>query len=330
MLSTSLLLKNKLNQLPKNQRREYLLKCIDNNTDLFLDDEIITEIIDRHICTICKKNDFLKDKYQEICQSCGNTRDIPSTQKNFEKIEYIVPGQNLVKILKDGKQITIDLNKINLWIQELDPLARDTTKILDALDVVLTSKGLTLTKTIQNTAISLWYNFNTLYKKQNLKTTYKKKGILALCVYYSCSINNIIVSLEQLSLIFNINVRDILISNDFLKSIFKDSEYFSQLNLNYTKKCELELPLKTKLILIKIKNDLIHNFPSIKDPLENKEYASIVYYITNNIQQNSLYKYTLKELSESCDVSATTISSTNKSIIKFYRNKPELYKNLLI
>ena len=34
--------------------------------------------------------------------------------KAYEKIEYIKPGSNLVKIQKNGKTVSVDLNKLNL------------------------------------------------------------------------------------------------------------------------------------------------------------------------------------------------------------------------
>lgn len=337
MLGTILLLKQELNKLPKTKRKDYLIDCINkNNIIKFIDDESLdldNEEIQKNeaFCKICKKYDFIKDKYSETCINCGVERTINPTEKSFEKIEYIKPGANLVKITKDSKKITVDLNKINLWLQNTDPLAKDTQKIIDNLNTIFQSKSIELPNNVQNSAISLWYNFNSLYtdSEYNLtKKSYNKKAILSLCVYYGASIHNYIISLQQLSILFNINVSDIIVTNTLFKDIFKNTDYAKFLILNEQKECNIQLSNKNKLIFLKIKNDLIKYFSNINDPLQNKEYAAIIYFITNKI--NPVIKYTLKDLNEKCNVSTTNISTVSKSIEKFYNNNPKLYKELLI
>ena len=253
-----------------------------------------------------------------------------ATGKTFEKVEYIKPGANLVKITKDSKKITVDLNKINQWLQDTDPLARDTQKIIDNLNIIFQSKGIELPNNVQNTSISLWYNFNSLFQEysSSLKKLYNKKAILALCVFYGALIHGYSVSLEQLSILFNINVTDITTTNSLFKDAFKKTDYYKYLNLHEQKQCNIQLSPKNKLLFQKIKNDIIKNFSNVSEPLQSKEYAAIIYFITNKI--NTVIKYTLKELEEKCNVSTTSISYVSKSIEKFYKNNPKLYKELLI
>ena len=89
--------------------------------------------------------------------------------------------------MKDSKKITVDLNKINQWLQDTDPLARDTEKIIDNLNIIFQSKGIELPNNVQNTSISLWYNFNSMFQEYNtsLKKLYNKKAILSLCILWS-------------------------------------------------------------------------------------------------------------------------------------------------
>ena len=349
MLGTTLLLKNKLNNLPKSKRRDYLLNCIEKNkleyiikTQQFLKEkeqekEQEQKEIQSHIfCQLCKNYNFIKDRYSETCQDCGFVRDIVPTQKIFEKIEYIKPGSNLVKITKDSKKITVDLNKINDWLQDTDPLAKDTKKIIDNLNIVFQTKGIELPMIVQNTAISLWYNFNSLYNSQSeshtislsLKKNYNKKAILALCTYYGASINNYSILLGQLSILFNVNISEIYVTNLLYKEVFKNTEYAKNFVLQSQQYCDIKLSSKNKLIFNKIKEDLIKNFSNISEPLQNKEFAAIIYFITNKV--NTCIKYTLKDLENKCNVSTTSISYVNKSIEKFYKNNPGLYKKLLI
>lgn len=339
MLGTKLLLEQKISSLPKSKRRDFLLNCIEKNKvikfrqDDEFDDEDLTKKIpvnQESFCKICNKYEFIRDKYSETCQSCGYERPITATGKTFEKVEYIKPGANLVKIMKDSKKITVDLNKINQWLQDTDPLARDTQKIIDNLNIIFQSKGIELPNNVQNTSISLWYNFNSLFQEysSSLKKLYNKKAILALCVFYGALIHGYTISLEQLSILFNINVTDITTTNSLLKDVFKKTDYFKYLNLHEQKQCNIQLSPKNKLLFQKIKNDIIKNFPNINESLQSKEYAAIIYFITNKI--NTVIKYTLKELEEKCNVSTTSISYVSKSIEKFYKNNPKLYKELLI
>lgn len=334
MIKSKLLLLQKLSTIQKSKRKDYLIDCINKNNiikfddDEFLDESIPKKDININFCKICNENNFIRDKFSEICKNCGYVRLLPPTEKVFEKIEYIKPGSNLVKIIKDSKKITVDLNKINLWIQDSDPLANDTQKIIDNLNMIYQGRGMDLPNNVQNSAISLWYNFNTLYIESLKKKNYNKKAILCLCIYYGSSIHGYTISLQQLSLLFDINVSEIIITNTFFKDIFKDTEYLKFLSLHEQKNCEIELSPKNKLIFNKIKKDLLKYFSNISEPLSNKEYAAIVYFITNKI--NTTIKFTLKQLEEKCNISTTSISNISKSIEKFYKNNPKIYKELLV
>lgn len=339
MLGTKLLLEQKVYTLPKSKRRDFLLNCITENKvikfkeDEKLEEDFLTKKIDINqdsFCKICNKYEFIRDKYSETCKSCGFERNIISTEKNYEKIEYIKPGANLVKITKDSKKITVDLNKVNQWLQDVDPLAKDTQKIIDNLNIIFQSKSMELPNNVQNTSISLWYNFNSLFEEysNSLKKLYNKKAILCLCIFYAGLIYGYTISLEQLSILFNVNVTDISATNSLFKDVFKNTDYYKYFNLHEQKQCDIKLSPKNKLLFQKIKNDLIKNFANINENLQNKEYAAIIYFITNKI--NPIIKYSLKNLEEKCNVSTTSISYVSKSIEKFYKNNPKLYKELLI
>ena len=338
MLSARFLLDNKLKSMSKKKKRNFLLNCIEKNNAIRLESIKSTEtqqITDyttyKNItCKVCNESEFIRDNYSETCKNCGYTRDITPTGKTFEKISYIKPGANIVKIQKDSKTITVDLNKINQWLQDVDPLASDTQKIINNLTIIFQDRGIDLPINVKNTSISLWYNFNTLYDKSKSSTDkyYNKNSILALCIYYGALIHNFTLSLEQLSLLFKINVSNIINTNILFKEVFKDSDYNKYLILNNKPGCNIKLSPKNKIIYEKIKKDLIENFPSIKEPLQNKESSAIIYYITNKI--NTSIKYTLKELEEKCNVSTTSISTVNKAIEGFYKKNLSLYKQLLI
>tara|TARA_B100001093_G_C26859833_1_gene1029435 strand:- start:11200 stop:12210 length:1011 start_codon:yes stop_codon:yes gene_type:complete len=336
MKGTKFLLEKKVSSLKKSKRRDFLINCIDKNNIIKFSKEESLEpeqipIDLSSFCKICNQFEFIRDKYSETCRNCGYERDIAPTGKVFEKIEYIKPGANIVKITKEGKNITVDLNKINLWLQDTDPLANDTEKILNNLEIVFQTRGIELPNTVKNTSIALWYNFNSLYKSKDIKKSYNKKAILTLCTYYGANINQYNISLEQLSLLFNINISDIRGNNTLFKQVFEESDYYKYLNLfENTNTCEVTLSPKNKIIFSKIKYDLIKHYPDISEPLSSKQYTGIIYYLTNKI--NPTLKFTLKYLSDKCDgvVSTTTIGKFAKDIENFYKIKPNLLKELII
>ena len=329
-----LLLKGKLENIPQIKRKDFLINCITKHHKFYEKEvkEVQIPISQTRVCQLCKSDDFIKDVKEatEICQNCGTVRPLVPTQKIFEKIEYITPGSHMVHITKDGKKTSVDLNKINLWLQETDPLAVDTKKILDNLEIIYSQKSLDLPKSVKNTTISLWYNFNSLRNASEKYNSipYNKKGVLCLCIYYGSSINGYIISLQQLSLLFDVNVTEIIKTNIIFKNIFSNTEYYKYLVLNENTECVIALSIKNKLLFNKIKADLIKNFPSITDPLGNKEYSGIIYYITNKI--NPIIKYTLIDLAKRCNISTTSISSFSKSVEQFYKSNPKLYQQLLI
>jgi len=336
MIATKLLLQNQIKNLSKKDKREFLINCISKNRVIKFDElpESIgvknIKINQENFCKMCNNYDFIRNKYEEICETCGFIRPLQPSQKNYEKIEFIKPGSNIVKITKDSKKITVDLNKINSWLQDTDPLYKETKKIIENLQTIFQTKSLELPQSVQNTAISLWYNFNNLYEDYNspLKKLFNKKAIISLCIFYGALINGYNISLQQLSILIEVNISEIIATNNLFRDVFKETEYYKYLTLSENKDCDIKLSTKNKLIFEKIKKDLISNFSNINDPLLNKEYLGIVYYITNKI--NPIIKYTLKDLESKCNVSTTSISFIAKSIEKFYKNNPKLYKELLI
>jgi len=329
MIITSLLLKKKIESMTKNKRRQYLIDCINKNYDIsvltVLDELSDEEQINNDICIMCDTSDFIKDKYQEICNNCGYSRHLQSNLKTFEKFDYITPSSNIVTIEKDGKKMKVNLSNIDLWIKDVDPLAIDTNKIIDNLNEIFNNRKSDVPPSVQNTAIKLWYNFNNLNK--NLK--YNKKAILALCTYYGITINSYKITMEELSLLYKVNVSDIKKTDETMKNVFKDTEYYKYFLSNVKNSCNINLNTEYKFKFDKIKNHLISN-NIIKEPLKSQYYAGIVYFISNKLKskQNNLYKYTLIELSTSCNVSAPTISKFSKNIEIFYNKNPDLYRNI--
>lgn len=332
-LKDRFLLKDQINKIPKFKQRQFLLDCINKNNHIISDIKIETISSDPHpnslLCQICNSSDFRINKNEEICNNCGLSREKQQQLKTFEKIEYIKPGSNIVKIERDGKKVSVDLNKVNLWLQDSDPFASEIKLIDETLNIIFDEKGLVVSQNIKNTCISLYLNFNSLLDKINpsSKPNFNKKAIIALCIYYGSLINSVNISIQQLSILFDVSISIIYLNNNIIKQIFQNTEYIKYMTLTKPQICQIDLSLKNRLLFNKVKNHLIKHFPELSDSITNKYYVGIVYYITNKI--NTIRKYTLSELSKICNVSEPTISSASKSIERFYKSKPALFKELI-
>lgn len=331
-----ILINKKLHSIKsQTSKRNMLLDCISQNyniSDVLLDTLDIPEKNDL-LCQICNSDDFLRQKHEEVCQNCGLTRPFQQYLKTFEKsVELIEPGQNTITINKDGKNIKVDLNKIDKWLQDSDPLAKDYTKIEDTLNSIFISKGRDLLKNILNTSLALYVNFNKLKNRMPKKDSYNKLAILALCIYYGLNINSEEITIEEISLLLNINIPEMYTNNGILKIIYKDTPYLKYFTLTDKKKCDIDIPIKVKILINIVQSQLINFGYTDFKILDNKKYLAIIYFIKNNIQNDKTF--TLTKLVDECKkldntISTQTISKVKKQIETFYNKNTELKKQLI-
>ena len=312
------LLIHKLNSLQNKKRNEFLIDCIHKHKPMSSLYKENINTLDKlsNICEKCGTNEFNRTKFEEICAHCGLVKMLEATERTYKEktFEYIQPGKNIVKVKKDGKNISVDLTQIDLWLQEKDPFSQDIrtiNKSIDELNIINYSDE------IKKSAIGLFYY---LIEVNKGPLTQDKKGILGLCIYYSGIMNNIKIDLKDISNVLNINISEICKSSDYFKDILKDTNY-SYLNLELEIKCDIKLNPRSQILFNKIKSHLI-NKNVIKEPISNKYYSGIIYYICQ--KKKCVEKYTLDYLSKECNISTTGISATYKKIVNFYRNNPTL------
>ena len=329
-LLLTLKLKDKLQHIKTDKnKKKFLLNCISShNLVVQKIEELLSDFIPQDIeyanfqCQQCQSNDFVKDNYQYICNQCGTLKESQSSGKTYEKFEYINPGDNNVTAIIGGKKVTFDLNKINTWIGEKDPLAKSTQKIIDVLEAIYSIQGREISRDVQNTAIRLWYNFNTLYTSLKFETSYKTNAILALCIFFAFKMNNEKISLEEISNKLNISVTIIHQNHALFANVFQNTNYFANVSILVTR-CEISLKHKVKVVLNMIKAHMKQYYP---EPITSAQYAGIVYYITQNITKSK--EYTLEYLQSVCNVSPPTISKISKEVMNFYSKNKNLYTKL--
>tara|TARA_E500000178_G_scaffold279695_1_gene279556 strand:- start:1188 stop:2198 length:1011 start_codon:yes stop_codon:yes gene_type:complete len=330
-IGTKLLLEKKIKSLPQNKRKDFLINCISQYIDLKPTEDEYTDIEstkkdNKLFCKICNQYEFIRTTYNETCNNCGYIRNLVGGEKKYEKVEYIKRGANIIRTIQDGKMQQFDLNKIDSWLQERDPMYPYIKQILEKLDIiysnVLHSEQI---QDVKNMAISLLYNYNS--KNNGIRKT---NEILSLCTYYGILLNKnsshkYNVSIQQISLLFDTTVSNIEREHFKFKMVFKDTDYYNDLNLQEKKKCDIELKDEYNDFFSKLENNLKEN-QIIKD-LDNNNTAAIIYYINKKILIEEKI-YTLKFLSEKCLTNTTAITKMVKIIEKFYAMNPNELKKI--
>ena len=314
------------------EKKKYLINCIDNSNkqidfNIFNNNTSINLPINVNsveFCKLCNSNEFISNKHEESCTKCGYIRPFQQNLKIFEKtVAFIKPKENNIKINIDGKIVTRDLNKINLWLQEKDPLYESTLKITEAIDNIYALKGTELNKQVKNTIIAIWYN---IFNYLQLYKTSKTKAFMALSIYYGSIIHNINITLQSIITYYNLSLsNDIIPTNNIIVSIFKDTEYEKYLKINLVKSkiCNIQLSRVNEQKVKNIINHLKLKMPSFT--LTNTEYSGIIYFICKD---SIIDRMTLSDIEKKCNVGTSTIRKYSKQINNFYKKYPDLKKQI--
>jgi hypothetical protein len=334
-ITTVLRLNKKLSTMSSKDKRFFLLNCIDNsNFNIPKLKKETSEILQNFddLCPQCKNSNFIKNKYEEICNTCGYVRPFQDFQKSFEKSDLLIgPNNNNIKLIINGKTIIKNLNLINLWLQDIDYFAIETRELINIFDKIKQTKYYRDDNNIiQNTMLNLWYNFNQINTKKLNKT--EKKAIMALCIYYAFSIHKAPVSEIQLINIFQDESNKLTLSifnkiNSYFKIIFKDTNFDKFINI-YT---EIDIipnyqTKKEEILYNKIYDHIKISFKL--NEIDNSYKAAILYYLQHKF--NLPIKNTYDKLSKDFKISIPVIRSKVNQIENYYRANQQYYKELLI
>ena len=320
-----ILINHKLKEFKtKTKRKEFLINCIHNHKPMTLfkeqqqqQQEEEKNIIENYnkVCENCGKFNFINTKFEEICQLCGVVRVIQGTKKTFSENKI----ENIVEFNKKTNKILVDIKKLDLWLED-NPLAKDFKLINDTIDSLEKIYDI---DTLKNTCRGLFYYSIDKLKKVN-KELKNRKGFIGLCIHYSGLINDIHINIKTISEKLDINIVNIYKSDDLFQELFQNTG-LNYLKLQLETKCNIELNKNNEKLFNIIKSHLVKE-SIIKEPIENKYYSAIIYYISKNI--NTSVKYTLQDLHKNCKVSTTLIGETNKKIEQFYKKHTDLLETL--
>lgn len=326
---TALLLKKKVDTL-KNPR-EYLINCLKNQG--FIKEEIVTPVITEHsTCKLCSSSDFVFTSHERICNKCGATEmsvsdsDFKTYKQNidFTKGTFIEPGTTIVKVIKNGVEVTRDLAKTNTFISQ-DPeekrLKINIDSVNSILDTIASSYEPMAFDRLRGEIISLWYNV--LIIKPDVRGN-ERKALMAWSVYYPIAYRGLNINIQKLASIIQVQVGEIYSYNFLMKDIFKDTAFEKYISVQTGNTLSIDLSPKYVSKVKLIKKDLKDY---LSNPIKTKEELGIIYYISKLLNDK---EYTLMSLAEKSNLSTNVISSESLKIEKFYNKNVAKRNKLLI
>jgi len=326
---TALLLKKKLDSVKK--PREYLIDCLKKQG--FIKEEVnVPQITQHSTCKLCSSSEFIFTSHERICSKCGvvdsgvSDSDFKTYKQNidFTKGTFIEPGKTIVKVIKNGVEVTRDLAKTNTFISQ-DPEEKRMKTNMDSinnfLEVISNSYEPTLFERISSDILSMWYNV--LLIKPDIRGN-ERKSLMAWCIYYPIAYRGLNINIQRLASIIQVQVGEIYSYNFIMKDIFKDTafEKYITVQTGNTLSIDLSPEYTTKIKLIK--KDLKDY---LSNPVKIKEELGIIYYISKLLNDK---KYTLTQLAEKSIFSTNVISSEALKIERFYNKNVAKRNKLLI
>jgi hypothetical protein len=333
---TGLLLNQKLNEKfkgNKSQITKFLINCIRFHGHIKEDTEIKeTHKHSEQLCQLCNTSNFVISNFEKTCRDCGMVvqTDINPFKSfkvdfNFNKGTIIPPGEVFVKIMKDGKQINVDLSKISTWLNS-NPDERKffdnlnlINKYLDALETKYNTPG--LSKTFDDArviALTMWYN---IINNKTDMNGFEKKSVMAWCIFYIFSYYNLNINMPTLAKLFDVTTGTIYSFKYIIDEIFKNSVYLKYIP-DQTVGKTIEMPKKIEDKLKFVLRDLKGK---LTEPPTEQEICGIIDFLAKELKEKTI---TLQYLSEKSGVSTVSIIKISQLVKKFYSENPLLKRNI--
>ena len=220
--------------------KEILINCVDK--DLFKTEPIkpktVTPVKEFSICNICESTEFYITKSEELCKSCGalhRTIFNPTSYKVKNDEQFITRGENKLRTTIEGKEVTLDIDKLNLYaMQNLTPHQKLYKQGINSIQTRLEEYKIPYNKDELDTIFAMYWNITLYYDKfKNVKPSIKsnenKRSYQCLCVYYGMQRT---INIYRILEAFDITLSNAEYFNKILGSIFKDTGYAYILKLS--------------------------------------------------------------------------------------------------
>jgi hypothetical protein len=279
--------------------KNIIIGCIDKK---FLKDvkpetkSKMIEDIQPNICNICESQDFYITNSEEICRECGNVHRIIYNSTTFKKQDvpqFLEDKENKVKMIIDGKEVKVDLNKVSKYtLNKLTPHQRIFKLGADNIEDKLEKLQIDYTTDELNLILKIYWNITLYYTtfknvKPSIKSEENKKVYQVLSIYYSFKESGRTFNLYRILDIFDITLTNLEYFNKILKVILKDSSLESMLLPQIQ---QVELIVSTDKNLSSKVDKIIQILLDNKIFKVNSQdlYASAYLYISRNILKNTI------------------------------------------
>ena len=309
--------------------KEILIDCVDK--DLFKTETVTSKKVipvkESSICNICESTEFYVTNSAELCRSCGalhRTIFNPVSYKVKNDEQFITRGENKLKTVIDGKVVTLDIDKLNLYaMQNLTPHQKLYKQGINSIQTRLDEYNISYNKDEIDSIFVMYWNITLYYDKfKNVKPSIKsnenKRAYQCLCVYYGLQRKiNIYKILEA----FDITLSNAEYFNKILTSIFKDTGYSDILKSSLQEETVLSVPdervsSEAQDLVVKLKDANL-----FKD-ISRETFGATVIYVARDIYKIS-YTFT-KVQNELGITNVGKLSQRYKQIVNFIKQNPRI------
>lgn len=309
--------------------KEILIDCVDK--DLFKTETVTSKKVipvkESSICNICESTEFYVTNSAELCRSCGalhRTIFNPASYKVKNDEQFITLGENKLKTVIDGKVVTLDIDKLNLYaMQNLTPHQKLYKQGINSIQTRLDEYNISYNKDEIDSIFVMYWNITLYYDKfKNVKPSIKsnenKRAYQCLCVYYGLQRKiNIYKILEA----FDITLSNAEYFNKILTSIFKDTGYSDLLKSSLQEETVLSVPdekvsSEAQDLVVKLKDANL-----FKD-ISRETFGATVIYVARDIYKIS-YTFT-KVQNELGITNVGKLSQRYKQIVNFIKQNPRI------
>lgn len=249
-----------------------------------------------NICNICESQDFYITNSEEICRACGNVHRViynSTTFKTKDVPQFIEDRENKVKIIIDGKEVNVDLNKVARYtLNKLTPHQRLFKLGADNIEDKLQQLQIEYTQDELNLMFRLYWNITLYYStfknvKPSIKSEENKRIYQVLVIYYSFKELGRTFNLYRVLDMFDVTLTNLEYFNKILKVIFKRSSFETML-LPYIQRSEL-IVSTDKNISSRVDKIMKIILDHKVFKVESQDlYAAIYLYVSRNILKNTI------------------------------------------
>lgn len=311
--------------------RDIMIQCVDKN--IFKTDPSMGKKTEGYketsICGMCQSTEFIMTNSEELCRSCGafhRTVFNSTSYRQKSDNQFIPLGENKLKTVIDGKAVTLDIDKFNLYaMQDLTPQQKLYKQGTNNIQKILDEFRIPYNKDEINSIFTMYWNITLYYDKfkyikPSLKPTENKRSYQCLCVYYNLKRD---INIYRLIEAFDVTLTNLEYFNEILSAIFKGTGYLDIIKTSIQEPDPLMVPNgeiseKTELLLDKlITNGLFKS--------KSKEtFGATVIYVARDILK---IPYTFSRVQNELNViNLGKLSQMYKQIVNYVKINPKILK----